>query len=276
MFRKLPIWLRVASIPFLTFIVGGLLSTIFQDFVQSQVLPSELWVLAIIAVSLALITVLAATIFTDLRQLGIQLGIKTSYYELGHEADDQASLFDAATEIVRKARISLYVVEADLVENWGDDQSRKETPKSNRARDNYYDALLDRAIHGRVVYERIFQMLDGQTIVQRVIGESKLHHYTEMLEERDVRHNPRVGLLRAPAQRLLTFVLVDDIYLLLQINEMLEDGSRRMNGILCIEDRRGDITRYFREFYDSLKRSSRIASVQLSDLPPLIHASSSS
>lgn len=66
----------------------------------------------------------------------------------------------------------------------------------------------------------------------------------------------QMDFLDAPARKELTCVLVDDKYLLLQVNEMLESGQMGMGGILVVDDSLGEVKHPFREFFEEARRNN--------------------
>jgi len=129
---------------------------------------------------------------------------------------------------------------------------------SQEARDRYYAALLERTDSG-VEYNRILQVkADNSTLRELLHNEDHIKHFTAMIERKNSKKS-KTSLKRAPAIRLSTFILIDAVYLIWQINEVLTDENKeyiRLHGAFVIYDPQQKITTHFLNYYKFLDKLS--------------------
>jgi hypothetical protein len=255
------------------FIAGAVIGAIVQEALNKFVLQSASLTLIIVFICLALISIMVYLLVRYTDELRRNIGVKIIYFD--RDRHGRATLFAEARKIVEKARQSIFILNSFLVETPEDTEDKASAPGvSNKQRrrviqerDRYYEAALERAVNG-VVYERILQVKEGQTIGDVAKDEGYRKHFHRIFEEKERNPKLQVGLIKAPAKRLSTFVLVDDENLIWQINELLPSGELQMQGVFIIQDPRREITQHFRTFIESAKRDS-FGAVERSELPTL-------
>ncbi|HFD86250.1 MAG TPA: hypothetical protein ENJ35_01070 [Gammaproteobacteria bacterium] len=135
----------------------------------------------------------------------------------------------------------------------------------------YYQALIQKAREG-VRYERILQIRENQSVAD-VFGRdyAYIRHFHDMISEREKnpRLKTRILLRKAKARFLTTFVLVDEVKLLWQVNEFIEGQGMRMRGIFVFDDPRQEITRHFKAFFDRVAADENTESIRRDELPKL-------
>lgn len=249
------------------FIAGAVIATVAQ-FGLSEIIKDPLSIplpfvfyglLVLIFVCLLVITVIVTQWAGYTQELRARVGVKTRYVELGSQQSDQDRVYSAARDIVEKAKKTIRVVQSYTTEY----PERRESVNVDRT--GYFAALLNHATH-KVKYERIIQvrhtlpLLDIPHILKEEMRDSStvtIEHIDQLLTERDLNnHTDTIGVFIAPAKRPITFVLVDSIYIIWQVNELTNSGQVRMHGVFIIEDRAQEIVPNFEAFYDALLHDS--------------------
>lgn len=167
--------------------------------------------------------------------------------------ESEISLFEAIKVYVDLAQKSIIIVNSYLVEH-----SSAYGRESQMARDGYYKALIRKAESG-VEYKRIVQVKpDNSTLVDMTNhNEDHIRHFEEMLNCAEAR--PNISLKKAPPRRLSTFMLVDEKYLIWQINELRISNKQeniRLHGAFLIEDPQKKIISHFLKYYQALDAKS--------------------
>ena len=100
-----------------------------------------------------------------------------------------------------------------------------------------------------------------------------LSHYHEMLDLKYSGAVPEksIYLLKTRALRMTTFLIVDERYLIWEIDEVLHDQqqsfvSSRMHGAFIIEDPRKEIIQYFESVLRDIEYSASVLKEELPDL----------
>jgi hypothetical protein len=172
--------------------------------------------------------------------------------------NSEMAMYQEFKNLVMKAQRSIFVVNSYLVEHSAKFDTNKETEK---ARDEYYDALLRKA-QGGIKYKRIVQFKrDGSTFREMALNKDHDNHFRLMLKLMGQKpQDIDIELKKAEARRLSTFLLIDDQHLIWQINEVLMDDDNnedlRLHGAFIINDPQKKITNHFQKYYDSLYKES--------------------
>lgn len=193
-------------------------------------------------------------------------GIHIRYYGRSEgQSSLQANLYQEASKVVQGAKRSIRVLNSFLKE----DESEQDDGRTVQARQAYLDALLKKATDGNIIYRRIIQLGENTRIYDN-FPPSYLRHFQDVLDVLAANPNlsSRIGLLKSQARRLSTYVVVDDVHLIWQINEQLENGRTRMSGLFVIEDPLKLITGPFTEYFEELPYSAPKGRVESSDLGP--------
>lgn len=245
------------------FVAGSVFGAILEQALTQWIFPVQSLTFFVIFVCLVLVSYMVSQIVQNTNELRHNVGLKISYFD--RDRHGRSTLFSEARKVVEKAERTIFVLNSVITEVSEEDDEEDETVL--RERDRYYESLLDRAING-VTYERVIQLKKGQSVSKSVKDRGYIRHFHRIFDVKSERPNLPVGLIKAPAKRLSTFVLVDDETLIWQINEVLESDNIRMHGIFIIQDPRHEITQHFRAFAESAKRES-FGAVQRNELPPL-------
>jgi len=242
----------------IVFIAGAVLGAILEQALTSLILPVESLTLLLIFSCLVLLSfmILQMVKYTD--DLRHNIGLRILYFD--RDRHSRATLFSEARKIIEKAKNSIFVLNSILPETPENEEDTIETSiwqnqLTIQERDRYYESLVERASEG-VTYERIIQLMSEQSVQDVVKDKGYIKHFHRVLDIKDKNNNLPIGLIKAPAKRLSTFVLVDDEVLIWQINEVLKSGGVQMHGIFIIQDPRHEITQHFRAFVESAKRES--------------------
>jgi ABC-type multidrug transport system fused ATPase/permease subunit len=230
------------------FIIGAVVSALLGEALKSG-LQAETIALLVVFVCLALMAYVLFALVRNTDVLRDRVGIKVTY--LDESRFSRKYLYQQATDTVKKATKSISVVNSFIAES-GTESDDAETKKM---RETYYRALLECAKTGKVKYKRIVQLGDNDSVGNLMSDDTAYaKHFCEILDAK--KQNPQldVGLISVPARRPITFVLVDDDYLIWQINQVFQENNRtkmRMQGYFLFEDPRHQITESFRAFFES-------------------------
>ena len=244
------------------FVAGAVLATLLQQAMTIGALQWSPLFLMLLFFCVGLISVMFFLLFQEVNEIRHSVGINVTYIE---RKNDRANLFKRAKGIIQTAQESILVVTSFMKE--GDIAKDQEAILE---RDEYYDALIDKVIEskGKITYQRILQIKEGQEVRELVESKEYQRHLHRMLDEKEGHPGLPIGLLKVPAKRVTTFVLIDGKYLIWQINELIDTDTMRMHGIFIIEDPQKEITGPFMKFFEDLKLDARGA-VRRDELPPL-------
>jgi hypothetical protein len=273
MFKKKPTLLVQIGHTIIVIVAGAIGGVIFQELFTKHVLPFASFVLVVILIFLIIMSLMVWRTFQLTEELRNNVGVKIMYVD--RDRYGRANVFAEARKIVEKAEHSIFVLNSFLGETPEDTDDRADAPEAIKRqrrkviqeRDKYYETMLERALDG-VIYERILQVREGQKLATVAKDEGYRRHFYRILEEKEKNPKLQLGLLKAPAKRLSTFVLVDDENLIWQINEVLPSGDIQMQGVFIIQDPRREITQHFKTFIQNARRDS-FGAVQYHELPPL-------
>lgn len=262
-------------IPTLTFILGILLSEAFSKILEPSVQSNSLEFWSIfcflsLLILIAPICFILFAIYQDVEELSDRAGLKIKYVQRDGNKPD--NLYREAINIIRSAKDSINVLTyIPDVPSLADYSSTSHT----KIKEEYFSAFLERVKKGGIQYKRILQ-IKGETVSNKPetpiaeLGVDKiaLRHYHEILNlKKSIITTPqKVLLLKTPATRMTTFLIVDNRYLIWEIDEVLYEPSlnTRMHGAFIIEDPRKEIIQYFEDF---LRDIEYYAAIQRSELP---------
>lgn len=254
--KKTWVWNTVQSVSLL--LLGWVIGKITEDFITDKVLASNTGPFVVIVVILVLLTILVGEMLSSIRSVEQQVGIKVTYFDRD-TGEDRGIVFQRAKSVIESAQKSILILNSFISEEsvTGDEGMP------------YYQSLIQKAREG-VRYERILQIRENQS-VSDVIGKdyAYIRHFHDMLieRERNPRLKARILLRKAKARFLTTFVLVDEVKLLWQVNEFIEDQGMRMRGIFIFDDPRQEITRHFKSFFDRVAADENTESIKRDELP---------
>lgn len=268
------------------FVVGAIAAAIVQDALKESVLQSEralLLVLMLCLLSLAftLRKVLGKLnsrtnslegviergtnqVLVRLEGLDGQLGLKVRYIERNK---GQANLFIELRRIMEQATKSIIAVNTFLPERSLPKTDPENDLESTNERRLYFDSILKRATEGRVLYKRLVQVEQEHTFQEMMRDYEYGRHFRQALDVRESNKH-LVSLIKARPRRPITFVLVDDRWLMVQMDERFPYGQIHMHGFLMFDDPQQIIVRYFRDFCVAIGNDP-LGSIGRSDLPEL-------
>lgn len=188
-------------------------------------------------------------------ELQTRVGIKVSY----HLAEERGVVYDAARDVIESAKKSILALNSYLVEF----REPSESESLTVAREKYYTALLDRADH-KIEYHRLLQVDKDnfkeycETLAK---DEPVLWQHLKEMESRNRLPRLHTALGQCDPTRLTNFVLVDEVYLIWQINEMHLDPTNKsertkLQGAFIFHDPQKQITQHFELYFKHLLKNS--------------------
>lgn len=173
--------------------------------------------------------------------------------------DERDKMHKRVTDIIRKAKKSIKVINA-----W-----REEEPPGSQFpyREDYFNALIKRADEG-IPYIRLVQ---GDRPIAEEFDHTYKLHFRQMLELRAKTREPRpkITLFSIPPIVPATFVIVDNEYLLWQLNEVApkrNDRGRKqfwMRAVVIVNG--GEFVDKFKETFDKALLGDK-EEIRVSDL----------
>jgi len=257
------------------FIIGVIVATLLQGKVI-ELLGAfrDVFLIFIFIISFS-ISWMVFILIQYVQELRKRFDITIKYID--RQTDGQATLFREAMKVIKRSQKRILILNSFIPEIEAKEDTDAEMKVAREAREEYYKAILDRVDKSQeVVYERLLQIEENMSVKDMVQNTGYNEHFHDLIEVRD-KGCSRIGFQKVPAKRLTTFVLVDDIYLIWQINELVSGSPKQMqmHGIFIIEDYRGDIIKPFEQFFEAIKRSD-VESVKHDELPPRNAKTSSS
>ena len=248
-----------------SFFVGVLFLHFLQEAINKALSRySSIYLLAIL-ICMFFIATMVGILLKKTEDLRKSVGIKIRYVERDPDpAVGRRRIFGEVTKIVNAANKRIYVVNSCIL------KSQRDKHEIDKYEQNYYSAILSCVRRKNIEYVRILQLREGETV--RDLGDYSIDdglpvHLREMLQEKLENKTCPIALTRVKAQRFTTFVLIDDIHLIWQINEFREaDEKLEMQGVFIIEDPGMEITRHFRTFFNTLRNYTPHHAVELADL----------
>jgi hypothetical protein len=216
--------------------------------------PLPLWLQGIILLLFVLVAMAIVLLFRSVRlldQSSQSMGPTLTYYALDerqaarHRARDR--IFRACQRIVDKARRDIFALNA-----YSEERPDALEDEKDKARLAYLAALMRKS--RRVRYTRVIQVNDVGEIAMH---HTYLEHFRDMVAERQARRAeklPAISLLRARPRYPSTFLIVDNEYLILQLNELdpRDDDPQkhrkermRMRGVMIVHDPQGQFVPNF-------------------------------
>lgn len=199
----------------------------------------ELWLIFIMVAALILVT---SRLSQKIEELYRGIAPRVTYFAVDERrGDGRNRLLDETRSIVCQAKNEILALNS-----FAEERSHPDEKPGHRAA--YFKSLLDAS--ARVPYKRILQ-LDPEQRLSDVFDETYLAHFKAMLDARDSRSGtpdaPSIELIRVPPKFPSTFLVVDEEYLIWQLNELssLPAGSLnpppkkrrfRMRGVVVVHD----------------------------------------
>jgi hypothetical protein len=188
---------------------------------------------------------------------------KVKYFKVGDE-ETEATIYKKVAEIFKDRALSTvdiftsYLLEVD-----------SEDIEVQTARDAYFNSLIDHFKQPRssVKYRRLLQSPEeeGEKFnIEKDLEKAKtyLNHIIEM-DRLQKTPKTNVELRYIHKKRPTTYAIVDDKYLLWQINQIKKKGEMQMYGMFYIEDPSGVLIQYFREEFDEYWRNAEKINLHL-------------
>jgi hypothetical protein len=242
-------------------LISGILGAVIAKFLGNESLQKQEFILVIISIFILSIGITIYMLFRETWKIRQSVGIGVTYLE---RKRNEANLFSQARKIVKTARKSILVLNShlsDSILNEGD------TTKDTREREKYYDAILERVKRG-VTYERLLQ-LEGEQNVNSLISRKIYNaHLHKMLDVKKLNPSRSIRLIKVRAKWVTTFVLIDEKYLILETNEIINPAGMSMHGIFIFEDPKKVITTQFKKFFDEAK-GDQLGRITQEELPSL-------
>ena len=240
----------------ITLIVGAVIGVVVQGIIEAKLRESWVYVLVLVMVCLLGLVIMVGRLMKKLSEIGRRIGLSVRYVA---REKSRAILFRELRNIIKQARKRIIIVNTAMMHSSEEDDD-VETVKE---RGLYFEALLERARNG-VSYHRIIQAGDMTSL--KDLGKERLRHFHSMISEKE-EHGHTVGLTRVADTRPLTFTLIDDRWLMMQIDQRDKRGLH-MEAILIFDDPEQAIVRDFEKFYQAINLSPT-GSIEKGDLLPL-------
>ena len=156
-------------------------------------------------------------------------------------------LYKRATDEINNARVSIdvftsYLLEADC-----------KTDADKEARTHYFDRLIQLAMNypGSITYKRIVQSKVHTDLVRTYTSshaQAYLQHLQKMQQQEEA--GAAIFLKAIDKRRPTTYVIIDDVVLLWQINQINDANEMQMHGMFVVYDPANVFIRHFRQEYN--------------------------
>jgi len=242
-----------------TLVAGGVIHELLRELLGKPVVDIALVFEMLIFLFLSIAVAANMGLLNRFDELDKRIGLKVFYID--HKRG-RARLFRELRRHIERAQESISIVNtAD-----GEVSSPELDPKVLIERRRYYQAILKRVSGHDLYYERIIQAKNDDNLQAMLRSEEYASHFHGMLDLAE-KPDPRVGLIKVPATRPMTFTIIDQRWLLLQIDQRATDGGAHMHSIMIFDDPQQLVLRHFIYFYRAI-RMKPIGEVKRSDLPP--------
>jgi hypothetical protein len=231
------------------FLLGTTEEVVLKNLAADLISKSLAGAVTAMLIVLAILLALSVSALDVMCRLDRRVGIKVRYYQ----RDASAEIYIKCQGVIAQAKKTIDVLNSYMVEGHEDIGSSRE----RQEREKYYAALLDRVGKSDVVYRRIVQVRSDKSNLHQM-HEDAVHekHLRDVALLASGIQQYRVSLLQCPPKRLTTFVLVDGVHLIWQINEVTTDksGNERLNlqGAFIIHDPNKKITGQFEDYFAKL------------------------
>lgn len=253
-------------------VVGALITPLFlQGLIEKAILSWGSTVfLALIFFCLLVLAAMVSLAMLDIAELLQSVGIKIRYVERDtDETVGREPIFREVKEVVKRAKHEILVVNSCVFDR------NEESQEVESCEEQYYSTLISHVVAtSDLVYKRILQLKKDQVVndlKQYSIDDGLPQHLHDMLKAKeDKRTRGKISLRQVDAQRFTTFLLIDDKYLIWQINAFRESSQKlELHGVFIIEDPHMQITQHFKNFCWLLGNHDSEKPVQVSELPPV-------
>lgn len=261
-------------------IAGGIGGEALQDIITQRALNAQAFALLLAALTTISIVVLLLDLIRKADEIYDKIGVDCKYYPIDNERE-RAKLFKRCEEIISSAQTSIFALNS-----YAEECPHPDARVEDRRR--YFRAFESRARPTNnprpVNYKRIVQvnqayLAETGKSIGDLFHETYRDHFEVMLNQRKVcdkqRLDKRVDLDWIPALFPSTFVIVDEKFLLWQLNEIDPDNADkpikqrlRMRGVIIAKDRDGDFIGEFMKTFERAREHGR-RRVSAEDLIPL-------
>lgn len=226
-------WVRHLKHLLLIILGGVLVQVLHHGWIDAL---GHTWMLAVVAVfSLVGICFMFALVMEEMENVQQAVKTQTKFIALDEHGSDR--LYAETAKIIAKAKREIFAVNSFL---------KEEFQASEHSRRKYFNTLIEKS--HLVDYVRILQIDDGES-VSELFNQSYIKHFKDMLARIDA-PDRTIELLRVSPKYPSTFLIIDDEWLVLQLNEVSgsvpldaglhEGGARRhlyqLRGILIVHD----------------------------------------
>jgi hypothetical protein len=225
-----------------------LVLVVASSYVIEQMLHSSPNLLAIALVSTLAIGLLSLTIVLEIERK-LRTTTSSFQYHCIDSTDSRDNLLKECTKIISQAKEEIVALN-----DWASDWAEEETTRRSTTRRKYFAQLMKAS--ERVAYKRIIQK-DKEKQIAELYDKEHISHFREMIKARDCRSNkePSIELEMAIPRYPSTFMIVDNKYLIWQVNEIdtpIEHTKKkfRMYGLIVIHDTSGVFISHFRSMID--------------------------
>ena len=244
---------------FVTFFLGAILGTVIQDWYITKSITNPMFIWFIIVLMLALLIAFFLELYQLMYRLYNKVGIKVRYVE----NDEFGKIYQACNKILERATRSVYVVNSYIYESHEPRGTKKQQEIVNAEREKYYNILMKKSKEQNIDYVRIVQTSpNGEPLADAFEDALLFDHLAAMNACMDGETNiSTVTLLKAPATRLNTYIIVDGKTLIWQVNEVKFDetspnGRLNLQGAFIFHDPQTKIIEQFLKFFDKLRNQA--------------------
>lgn len=224
---------------------GAMFSALTEEWVAGEIIRETKWFLLFVLCALLYAVLLGHASLALMWRIDSRIGIKVRYVE----NDGTGRVYYSCKKVLGQARKSIHVLSSYLVE--------RHSAGEAAARGAYYDALLDHA-GTNIEYVRLIQVRpDGSTLRELKEDDVLSQHLRKVLDRKGGEYGHNLILKRCIAVRQTTFVLIDNVHLIWQINNVTYENNeerRALQGVFIIHDPQQRITGQFETFFNSVLR----------------------
>jgi len=196
-------WVRHLKHLLLIILGGVLVQVLHHGWVDAL---GHTWMLAVVTVfSLVGICFMFALVLEEMENVQQAVKTQTRFIPLDEYGCDR--LYAETAKIVAKAKEGIFAVNSFLLEEFDDNE---------HSRRMYFDTLIEKS--HQVNYVRILQ-IDKDESVPEMFNPDYINHFKEMIARIDATDRT-IELLRVAPKYPTTFLIIDDEWLVLQLNEV--------------------------------------------------------
>jgi hypothetical protein len=253
---RLP-WIRHVQ-HFFYLVLGGILVTVFHHEVVGA-LEEPLFLWTVVIGSFCMIVIMCAVLLEEMNK--VQHAVKTRTKFIALDEDGPGKLYLESEKIITKAKREIFAVNSF---------TKEELHADMQLCRGYFKALMDKS--RQVKYVRILQIDEGKSISE-LFDPTYIKHFKDMIKQLYTpEREETIEISRVNPRYPSTFLIVDDEWLILQLNEVSHKTSQdsnapetdvpqrlyHMRGILIVHDPNHffieDFRKTFRELHDHSQR----------------------